>query len=79
MVAIIENLLLRRTISNKTSSGATDIDDIARKIEIIKAMLKRSGAIARSPLPTKINFTPREQSVLDLVAEGLMNKEIARR
>lgn len=27
----------------------------------------------------RIDFTPREQSVLELVAEGLMNKEIARR
>ena len=27
----------------------------------------------------KIDFTPREQDVLDLVAEGLMNKEIASR
>jgi len=28
--------------------------------------------------PIKIDLTPREQSVLDLVAKGLMNKEIAK-
>ncbi|MFM6480587.1 MAG: response regulator transcription factor, partial [Microcystis panniformis] len=32
-----------------------------------------------TPSPIKIDLTPREQSVLDLVAEGLMNKEIASR
>ena len=29
-------------------------------------------------MPFKIDLTPREQSVLDLVTTGLMNKEIAR-
>jgi DNA-binding NarL/FixJ family response regulator len=37
------------------------------------------GSIVPSPSPIKIDFTPREQSVLDLVVDGLMNKEIARR
>jgi len=32
-----------------------------------------------TPSPIKIDLTPREQSVLDLVAQGLMNKEIASR
>lgn len=79
LVAIVENLLERRSTTAKTSSGTTNIDDIARQIEIIRGMLERPGAIAQTPSPIKIDLTPREQSVLDLVAEGLMNKEIARR
>ena len=36
------------------------------------------SAIAKTTSLIKIDLTPREQSVLDLVAKGLMNKEIAR-
>lgn len=77
LVAIVENLLLRRGSTNKTSSGTTN-DDIIRQIEILKRMLEKTCAIAQSPSPIQIDLTPREQSVLNLVAEGLMNKEIAR-
>jgi DNA-binding NarL/FixJ family response regulator len=39
-----------------------------------------SGGSARKPVTdVKLDFTPREASVLQLVAEGMMNKEIARR
>jgi DNA-binding NarL/FixJ family response regulator len=41
-------------------------------------MLSGRHSIAQTPPPIKIDLTPREQSVLDLVAKGLMNKEIAR-
>jgi DNA-binding NarL/FixJ family response regulator len=40
--------------------------------------LGSGNAISVTPPPINIDFTPREQSVLDLVAAGLMNKEIAR-
>lgn len=38
----------------------------------------QSPRFEQTPSPIKIELTPREQSVLDLVAQGLMNKEIAR-
>ena len=52
---------------------------MARQIEEIKAMLTQKGGIAKTPADINIDLTPREQSVLDLVSEGLMNKEIASR
>lgn len=74
--AIIKNLLERRAA---TLGGNTELEDIARQIAEIRGMLQQGNAIAQSPSPIKVDFTPREQSVLDLVAEGMMNKEIARR
>ncbi|NKB18422.1 MAG: response regulator transcription factor [Pseudanabaena sp. CRU_2_10] len=84
LVAIIGNLLNRRSIL--TPSNATpEINDLAGQLAEIKALLKQKPSenqlspIATTPPPIKIEFTPREQSVLELVVEGLMNKEIARR
>lgn len=82
LVAIVENLLARRTA--KTSSGVEegetpDLAELASQIAQIKALLTQKTAIAQSSAPFNIDLTPREQSVLNLVAEGLMNKEIARR
>lgn len=81
LVAIVENLLDRRTTTaGITQEGETpDITELANQIAQIKALLTQKSAIAQSPSPIKIDLTPREQSVLDLVAAGLMNKEIARR
>ncbi|HEY9603648.1 MAG TPA: response regulator transcription factor [Allocoleopsis sp.] len=79
LVAIVENLLERRTATAGETSSNTDLVEIAQQIAAIRAMLDQRGAIAQTPPPIRIDFTPREQSVLDLVAEGLMNKEIARR
>lgn len=81
LVAIVENLLDRRTATTATTEeGETpDITELANQIAQIKALLTQKSAIAQSPSPIKIDLTPREQSVLDLVAAGLMNKEIARR
>ncbi|AFY67673.1 response regulator transcription factor [Geitlerinema sp. PCC 7407] len=81
LVAIVENLLERRATATAASdSGETpDIADMARQIAEIKALLTQRGGISQTPAPIQIDLTPREQSVLDLVAEGLMNKEIARR
>lgn len=42
-------------------------------------MLKQQSTAVQTLSSIHINFTPREQSVLDLVSQGLMNKEIARR
>ncbi|HEY9644032.1 MAG TPA: response regulator transcription factor [Coleofasciculaceae cyanobacterium] len=79
LVAIVSNLLERRTAAKVTDGEMPDIADMARQIAEIRAMLTQRGTIAQTPAPIKIDFTPREQSVLELVAEGLMNKEIARR
>ncbi|HEY9633030.1 MAG TPA: response regulator transcription factor [Coleofasciculaceae cyanobacterium] len=79
LVAIVSNLLERRTATTGETASNTDLEDIARQIAAIRAMLDQRTGITQTPPPIRIDFTPREQSVLDLVAEGLMNKEIARR
>jgi DNA-binding NarL/FixJ family response regulator len=81
LVAIVGNLLEKQ---NTLRSGSEDdeghnIAELARQIADIKAMLSRQGGIAQVANPVKLDLTPREQSVLDLVVDGLMNKEIARR
>ncbi|MEB3210830.1 MAG: response regulator transcription factor [Leptolyngbyaceae bacterium] len=80
LVAIVQSLLNRRAAVQSSGDGdVPDIAEMARQIAEIKAMLSQKGGIAQTPPPIKIDFTPREQSVLELVAEGLMNKEIAKR
>lgn len=80
LIAIVENLIARRTATHSGESGETpDIADLANQIAQIKALLTQRQGIATTPAPIKIDLTPREQSVLNLVTEGLMNKEIARR
>ncbi len=79
LVAIVQGLLDRRAAARTGEGDAPDIAEMARQIAEIKAMLSQKNAIAQSTPSVKIDFTPREQSVLELVAEGLMNKEIARR
>jgi DNA-binding NarL/FixJ family response regulator len=80
LVAIVSNLLERQNaLRAAASDDVHNIADLARQIAEIKAMLTQKGAIAQSPSSVRIDFTPREQSVLELVVDGLMNKEIARR
>jgi DNA-binding NarL/FixJ family response regulator len=78
LVAIITNILARRT-ALADSEGGTNIADLASQVAEIKSLLTNRSVLATTPSPIQIDFTPREQSVLNLVAQGLMNKEIARR
>ncbi len=79
LVAVVSNLIGRRAAQTPDSGDIPDIAVMARQIEEIKAMLSQKGGIAKVTSDIRIDLTPREQSVLDLVAEGLMNKEIASR
>lgn len=81
LVAVVTSLLERRAMLTKAASDGdrSDIADIREQIAQIRSMLTQKGGIVQTPAPIKIDFTPREQSVLNLVVEGLMNKEIARR
>jgi len=77
--AIVKNLLKKRTNATETNGNGTDLEKIAQDIEQIKGYLKQQPNLLPNESTVKIELTPREQSVLDLVAQGLMNKEIARR
>jgi DNA-binding NarL/FixJ family response regulator len=83
LVAIVSNLLERRAVAKVAESGeGGDINTIISKMDRIENLLMGKGGIGRVSLDPsnsliKIDFTPREQSVLDLVAQGMMNKEIA--
>lgn len=79
LVAIVENLLRQRGMQAATTP---EIANLADQIAEIKALLKPNEGkinVATKVPAIKIEFTPREQSVLELVVEGLMNKEIATR
>ena len=77
--AIIKNLLERRRASVQASSESIKLEEIAQEIRELKAQIGQQPHLVTTPPPINIELTPREQSVLDLVAEGLMNKEIASR
>jgi DNA-binding NarL/FixJ family response regulator len=77
--AIIKNALERRQTTVASSSEAVKLEELAQDIKDIKQQLGQQPHLIVTPPPIKIDLTPREQSVLDLVAEGLMNKEIAGR
>lgn len=80
LVAIVTRLLRQRAdIKSASSDDNVNLADLSRQIAAIQAELKGRGSIVQTPAPMKLDFTPREQSVLDLVVDGLMNKEIARR
>ncbi|PSB05094.1 response regulator transcription factor [Merismopedia glauca] len=78
LVAIVENLLQRRSASASGDGTTTDFEGLARQIDEIRRILQSGSSIVTTPSAIKIDLTPREQSVLDLVAKGLMNKEIAK-
>ncbi len=80
--AIVKNLLSKTKVNTGGGDSSVELEKIAKELVEIKAKLDDkiggSGGITVTPPPIKIDLTPREQSVLDLVAKGLMNKEIAR-
>jgi DNA-binding NarL/FixJ family response regulator len=78
LVALVENLLDRRIAVTATKDSNEQLEDIAKQIAEIRSLLNQKGGIITTPSPIRIDLTPREQSVLDLVTQGLMNKEIAR-
>jgi DNA-binding NarL/FixJ family response regulator len=89
LVARVRNVVRRqeRLLAEAARFADADIGAMARQITEIRSMLgggggsgTGSGGSARKPVTdVKLDFTPREASVLQLVAEGMMNKEIARR
>ena len=69
LVAIVTNILERRT-AVASVNDTTDIADLASQVAEIKSILtSRPSLTATSPM-VQIDFTPREQSVLNLVAQG---------
>ncbi|MDM7952430.1 MAG: response regulator transcription factor [Cyanobium sp. CZS 25K] len=89
LVARVRNVVRRqeRLLAEAARFADADIGAMARQITEIRSMLgggggsgSGGGGSARKPVSdVKLDFTPREASVLQLVAEGMMNKEIARR
>jgi DNA-binding NarL/FixJ family response regulator len=77
--AIVKNLLNRRLTNEQANSESTKLEEIYQEIKEIKQQIGQKPGLTVTPSPIKVDLTPREQSVLDLVAEGLMNKEIASR
>ena len=81
LVARVKNVVKRqeRLLSEAARFADTDVGQMAKQITEIKSMLTHSENQANQKDLLIPNFTPREESVLQLVAEGLMNKEIARK
>jgi DNA-binding NarL/FixJ family response regulator len=80
LVARVHNVVRRqeRLLAEAARFADADIGQMARQITEIRSLLA-SGVSKKPPVASDHSFTPREASVLQLVAEGLMNKEIARR
>jgi DNA-binding NarL/FixJ family response regulator len=80
LVAVIQNLLDRQVALREAASDESyNIADLARQIAEIKALLTQRGALPSPTTSLKLDLTPREESVLALVVDGLMNKQIASR
>ena len=82
LVSITRNLLERRSAALQANPAA-GMETISKQLSELLTLLDNPAARSPQQKPATpdvhIDLTPREQSVLTLVAEGLMNKEIARR
>ncbi|MBM5801774.1 MAG: response regulator transcription factor [Cyanobacteria bacterium K_DeepCast_35m_m2_023] len=81
LVARVRNVVRRqeRLLAEAARFADADMGSMARQISEIRTLLATGGSAKKAATPAEHSFTPREASVLQLVAEGLMNKEIARR
>lgn len=85
LVARVRNVVRRqeRLLAEAARFADADIGQMARQITEIRSLLasggSATGGVRKAAGSVKHEFTPREASVLQLVAEGMMNKEIARR
>ncbi len=81
LVARVRNVVQRqeRLLREAARYADTDLGQMAKQITEIRSLLQGGGGSRRATATGDHAFTPREASVLQLVAEGLMNKEIARR
>ena len=80
LVARVHNVVRRqeRLLTEAARFADADLGQMAKQITEIRSLLASGGA-KKPGVPASHDFTPREASVLQLVAEGMMNKEIARR
>ncbi len=80
LVARVKNVVQRqeRLLTEAARFANADVGQMAKQITEIKSMLSNGDKNHSRKDDSIPNFTPREASVLQLVAEGLMNKEIAR-
>jgi DNA-binding NarL/FixJ family response regulator len=81
LVARVRNVVRRqeRLLQEAARFADADIGQMAKQITEIRSLLATGGSAKKAGGGMKHEFTPREASVLQLVAEGMMNKEIARR
>ncbi len=75
--AIVRNLIARQQASSDAQGDKSKLQEIYQEIQELKQQLGQPKRLQTNPSPIKLDLTPREQSVLDLVSQGLMNKEIA--
>ena len=78
LVARVRNVAQRqqRLLQEAARFADTDMGQMAKQITEIRSLLAQAEASIKEPVVH--SFTPREASVLQLVAEGLMKKQIAR-
>ena len=79
--ARVKNVINRqeRLLKEAAKFADTDVSKMAKQITEIRSMLTNNNSANKENSSAIPSFTPREESVLQLVAEGLMNKEIARK
>lgn len=78
LVAMVKNILQRRKIQTESNVNQNQLGQLFQEVKDIKRLLGSQSGLTTTPSPIAVELTPREQSVLDLVAQGLMNKEIAK-